>query len=234
MATVTGYTAARMKEIEDKAIVDGEVVSGNLILRPKNYPTEPAINAGPVIGPAGPTGPAGAVSELDLDTAIADLDTKLGNPLGVMNRKTTAQLIPYSTTGTHYLVSFGDEDTWDNGAFHTNTDLRKFVVPAGGAGIYSVTYNAVLFSTIGAAGGTRFISIQKNSLGNDSGRVAVNQFDAPVGFTHVTLSIQDHFRLNAGDYLCASVYNYVHLAETAPNATTINLTGNFCMRWVAQ
>ena len=57
MATVTGYTAARMKEIEDKAITDGSIVSGNLILYPNDYPTQPSINAGAVIGPAGPTGP---------------------------------------------------------------------------------------------------------------------------------------------------------------------------------
>lgn len=56
MATVTGLTAARMQEIEDASVVDGEVVSGNLMLT-KHDGSQ--INAGPVIGPPGPVGPSG-------------------------------------------------------------------------------------------------------------------------------------------------------------------------------
>lgn len=58
MATVTGLTAARMKEIEDASIVDGDVVSGNLILTKHDGTTK---DAGSVIGPAGPQGPQGLV-----------------------------------------------------------------------------------------------------------------------------------------------------------------------------
>jgi hypothetical protein len=62
MATVTGLTAERMLEIEAASIVDGNVDgSGNLIL--ERHDGSP-INAGSVIGPAGPTGPVGE------DTAI--------------------------------------------------------------------------------------------------------------------------------------------------------------------
>jgi Collagen triple helix repeat (20 copies) len=57
MATVTGYTAAKMQEIEDSTVVDGNVVGSNLILVTRDS-TE--IDAGPVIGPTGPTGPTGA------------------------------------------------------------------------------------------------------------------------------------------------------------------------------
>lgn len=64
MATVTGYTAARMKEIEDSAIVDGDVVDGDLILTRFDGAT---INAGSVIGPTGPQGPVGEVEEAPLD-----------------------------------------------------------------------------------------------------------------------------------------------------------------------
>lgn len=56
MATVTGLTAARMKQIEDASVVDGEVVSGNLVLS-KHDGTQ--INAGNVMGPQGPVGPPG-------------------------------------------------------------------------------------------------------------------------------------------------------------------------------
>lgn len=59
MTTVTGLTAQRMQEIEAASIVDGDIVGGNLILT-KHDGSQ--INAGPVIGPAGPQGPAGIAS----------------------------------------------------------------------------------------------------------------------------------------------------------------------------
>ena len=57
MATITGLTAARMQEIEAASIVDGEVINGELILTKHDGTT---INAGPVLGPAGPPGPQGS------------------------------------------------------------------------------------------------------------------------------------------------------------------------------
>lgn len=56
MATITGLTAERMLEIEGASVIDGEIVSGDLILT-KHDGSQ--INAGPVIGPAGPVGPQG-------------------------------------------------------------------------------------------------------------------------------------------------------------------------------
>ncbi len=56
MATVTGYTAARMKQIEDSAIIDGDIVGDNLIL--KRFDTV-EINAGNIRGPQGIQGPPG-------------------------------------------------------------------------------------------------------------------------------------------------------------------------------
>lgn len=53
MATVTAFTAARMQEIEDNAIVSGHIDGDDLILV-RNDSTE--INAGDVRGPIGPTG----------------------------------------------------------------------------------------------------------------------------------------------------------------------------------
>jgi microcystin-dependent protein len=61
MATITGFTAARMLEIEDGTIVDAEVVGGELILTRHDGTT---VNAGPVTGPAGPVGPAGPAGGL--------------------------------------------------------------------------------------------------------------------------------------------------------------------------
>jgi hypothetical protein len=56
VATVTGYTAARMKAIEDGTVIDGDVVGDNLILTRHDGAT---INAGNVRGPQGVTGPQG-------------------------------------------------------------------------------------------------------------------------------------------------------------------------------
>lgn len=67
MATVTGLTKERMLEIEAASIVGGAVVGGDLILTKHDATT---INAGSVIGPTGPEGPAGDVSTVDLNAAI--------------------------------------------------------------------------------------------------------------------------------------------------------------------
>lgn len=53
MAEITGYTAARMKSIEDNAIVSGVVTAGRLILSRYNATT---LDAGAVVGPVGPSG----------------------------------------------------------------------------------------------------------------------------------------------------------------------------------
>lgn len=67
MASVTGYTAARMKAIEDSSIIGGAVVGDNLILTRYNATT---INAGSVRGATGPTGPSGEVTLAQLNAAV--------------------------------------------------------------------------------------------------------------------------------------------------------------------
>lgn len=56
MATITGFTAERMSEIEGASIIDGIVVGDNLILTKHNGEQ---IEAGPVVGPQGPQGETG-------------------------------------------------------------------------------------------------------------------------------------------------------------------------------
>lgn len=70
MATVTGYTAARMAAIENASVIDGDVVGDNLILT--RYDTT-TINAGSVRGPVGPQGPAdtNSVKKVGGDTITA-------------------------------------------------------------------------------------------------------------------------------------------------------------------
>jgi hypothetical protein len=59
MATVTAYTAERMKQIEDSSIVTCSVVGNNLIVTRFN---NTQINAGNVRGPQGIQGPMGVTS----------------------------------------------------------------------------------------------------------------------------------------------------------------------------
>ena len=53
MATVTGFTAARMLEIENATIVDASIIDGELILERHDAGT---VNVGSVVGPEGPPG----------------------------------------------------------------------------------------------------------------------------------------------------------------------------------
>lgn len=66
MATVTGFTAERMEEMEAATIVDGDVDgSGHLILTKHDAST---VDAGSVIGPTGSPG----VTQPELDTFMQD------------------------------------------------------------------------------------------------------------------------------------------------------------------
>lgn len=72
MATVTGYTAQRMKVIEDTTVVDGHISGNDLILVTRG--TDVAdITAGDVRGPKGDKGDVGEVSQAELDAAIASI-----------------------------------------------------------------------------------------------------------------------------------------------------------------
>lgn len=68
MATVTGFTAERMLQIEKTTVVDGEVVGDDLHLMTREGLV---IDAGNVRGPIGPQGPMGEVTDADLANAMA-------------------------------------------------------------------------------------------------------------------------------------------------------------------
>ncbi len=67
MASVTGYTAQRMKSIEDNTVVSGSISGDNLILTKYNGTT---ITAGNVRGATGATGATGDVSLAMLKAAV--------------------------------------------------------------------------------------------------------------------------------------------------------------------
>jgi hypothetical protein len=70
MATVTGYTADRMLQIENETVIDGNVAGDNLILIRRDGAE---INAGNVRGPQGIEGPVGEVSNATLAATVAAL-----------------------------------------------------------------------------------------------------------------------------------------------------------------
>lgn len=103
MATVTGFTAARMLDIENKTVVSGSVDgTGHLILLHKDGTT---VDAGVVVGPAGPaitgsvslfagaTAPTGAVlcdgAAYSRSGLYAPLFALIGTTYGVGDGSTT-------------------------------------------------------------------------------------------------------------------------------------------------
>lgn len=116
MTSVTAYTAARMKQIEDNSIVDGEVVSGNLILSKFNGQT---VNAGSVIGPQGPAGTMPSVARW------------IAHP-------TVGQIITFNQ---NTMLNFGGE-LQDTNAFHSTTvNTSRATIPSGMGGMYLVGYS---------------------------------------------------------------------------------------------
>lgn len=98
MATVTGFTAERMLEIEDNAVVSGAIVGDNLILEKHNGEL---IDTGNARGPIGATGPSGGVSQGTLDAAIlADSDDK------------GKGIIAQATVATDQVLTGFSQDTW--------------------------------------------------------------------------------------------------------------------------
>jgi microcystin-dependent protein len=70
MATVTGYTAEKMKVIEDTTVVDGTISGDDLILVTRNGTP---INAGNVRGPQGVPGPSGDAGSVELASPIGSI-----------------------------------------------------------------------------------------------------------------------------------------------------------------
>jgi hypothetical protein len=107
MATITGFTAARMLEIENASVVDGAVIANNLILTRKDGTT---INAGNVRGATGATGATGEVSTAAMTAAIAASETAAGRGSIVHDEVTVEQSETFKdniwTTVTNLSVTF--------------------------------------------------------------------------------------------------------------------------------
>lgn len=116
MASVTGYTAARMQEIEDQAVVGGSVVGDNLVLTRYNGGT---INAGNVRGPIGPTGTVPSIAYCR-----------------VIFPAETVQSIPNATITP---INWSTEESDALGFHSTSTNTSRLTVPSGQAGMYQIS-----------------------------------------------------------------------------------------------
>lgn len=105
MAQVTVYNAARMKEIEDASIVDGEVVGDDLILTRHDQTT---INAGSVRGPQGDQGVPGDMNVSDLSAIIASLSDYLFEPGDI---KVTLRATPPAGEWLAFGATYTDAQT---------------------------------------------------------------------------------------------------------------------------
>lgn len=124
MAVVTGMTAARMQEIEAASVVDGDVVGGHLILQ-KHDGTE--IDAGSVVGPPGPQGPAG-IAKIPIPGQILIWPgTTLPN-LTQHGKWVWANGDPYDIA-TYPQAAANIDPAWNTAAGQANPGAGKFRVP---------------------------------------------------------------------------------------------------------
>ncbi len=201
MASVTGYTAARMQEIEDSAIVGGAVVGDDLILT--RYDTT-TINAGNVRGPIGPTGVMPSVAMARAVFGFEVFQT-------IANVTTTTVLWPNDSIGEDPL------------GFHsTSTNTGRMTVPSGYAGVYLVSY--VLNCGFGASNIAQ-AWIQKNATSNRYGHTT-GKHDSSNGL-HLTgssiipLSVGDYVQIitrqnSGGDIYVGDSYSEFCLARIGP------------------
>ncbi len=129
MATVTGYTAARMKQIEDSAIIDGDVVGDNLIL--KRYDAL-EINAGNVRGPQGSPGLTVATFTTAQRNSLAGADLWAGR---IIFNSTTVRIEWYNgvvwqevntlaTFTTLQRNALSGLDIWPGRMIYNSTEVR--------------------------------------------------------------------------------------------------------------
>jgi|688.fasta_scaffold01451_22 hypothetical protein len=148
MATVTGYTAARIQAIEDQAIVGGTVIAGQLVLTRYNGNT---VQAGSVVGPTGPSGPTGDVSLSQLNSAISNVESQISDSgRGIVARSY------YNTQQT-----MGAANLWQN----VNGTTVTFTPTVGRA--YKFTCHVAFSALEGSGFVTRLVPSDTGSSNNE-------------------------------------------------------------------
>jgi hypothetical protein len=186
MASVTGYTAARMQEIEDSAIIDGAVVGDDLILT--RYDTT-TINAGNVRGPVGTMPSVARVRVRCLSTGIA-----------LPNNTVTA-------------VDWNDTtEDWDTNGFHsTVTNISRLTIPTSFDGVYLASF-VLFFPATVSTPTTSIVSawMQKNGAATRYG-FAQNSNNVGNG---ISLAASEPLPMSVGDYLQVFAYQNSGIAMT--------------------
>lgn len=222
MATITGYTAERMKQIEDQAIVDGEVVSGNLFLYPKNYPVGAAVNAGSVIGPTGPQGDPGEVTEATVDTKIATAIAPLAGPTSCRVNRT----LPFGVAhNVNTIMASWISESWDTGSMHSDTlNPSRLTIPAGRSGIYQLSINFLFSPEVVATrerSGTRLVRILKNNA-----TIETFQHDPGTPFTNYYISNTINLYLLEGNYIEIGLYQFTGIWQNVSGSFSLHRLGN--------
>lgn len=144
MPTVTGYTAAKMQQIEDETVVDGNIVGNDLILVTRGGPT---INAGNVRGPQGIQGLTGEVTTAQMDTAI---DTAVSDAIALVQAAgavTNAMLALNAVTETRIADSAVTTTKIANGAITTpkvaDRSITNVKIALGNVGAAEIANGAV-------------------------------------------------------------------------------------------
>jgi microcystin-dependent protein len=167
VATVTGFTAARSQQIEDGTVIGGLVNgSGDLILTKHDAST---VNAGHVVGPAGPLGPgfsAGMITPFAGDAAavpsgwlVCDGSSQLRSAYAALFA--VIGVIYGSVDGTHFNlpnlvarfprgVASGPGGTWDQAIHHhslSDAGAAAILISASTPSIYQRRVNMSWNST---------------------------------------------------------------------------------------
>ena len=124
MATITGFTAARMLEIENTTVVDGHIDGDDLVLVTRAG-TE--IVAGSVVGPVGPQGPNADVGDIkaSMRTSLAGWllmgQTVVGADVAYPDLWALSELDPWKSGTSLILPSMSDRILQGGGILGAST-----------------------------------------------------------------------------------------------------------------
>lgn len=194
MATITGFTASRMKEIEDASVVGGSVVGDDLILQRFDGTT---FNAGVVKGATGAAGPVGEVSDAELAAAIAGVQSDIvaSMPIGSIT------MFAGAAAPINWALSTGQTVSRT-----TYSDLFALIGTTYGSGDGSTTFNLPDFRNRFPAGlGSATWSDARGETGGSKDAIAV---------THTHAIDHDHASASTSSDTHSHSANHNHTATT--------------------